>query len=629
MSFVIGLVDYGNFMFFEQTSFDFAKTGLTLIEGDNGMGKSALFDGISFSLYSKCIRPKYDGDNIIRHDSTGGTYVSVNITDGKTRIRCIRYRKHPKHRDNVRLFVDDVEVTRGTNAQTDAAIVQMIGVDYLSFMNVVAFGVREEVKSFFSADDSDRKRIFDKMLCLELYEDARKLAASDSKMIQPNLDRIDTEIASVTAVLENQNVRLQVLQEKANQDNSEVSFDFIRAQARLRRTNAMSIRTTVDRARLVERQQKAAAAITIRRREVAVKQAAINAQRSAHTDIISTISGEIARTEVRLSAQKKEMASWANMTGSRCPACEQEVKASHADMNVRALRDSIEALAPQLADAKRRLTEARTAQDSLADVLQPNDRWAGLYAAAIAHKDEELSRLRAEAATLRERVASLKSRMSQDRAAVTALESEIAIGRNKLLKLTEEQAELRGRQDQLLFWIEAFGNSGIKSFLIESEIPEINRRATAYAQRLLGPGAILRLHATRELKTKRDVYREELSVEAVIPGKTDLYHGASKGQKRRFDVSLLCAFRDLLASRTVKPFNQLFVDEIFDGLDRQGCSYVIDILKETAATCPVIMVTHDERIKAAADVVFSVVDRGGSSVVVAHGAKTTTLSAAH
>jgi DNA repair exonuclease SbcCD ATPase subunit len=154
----------------------------------------------------------------------------------------------------------------------------------------------------------------------------------------------------------------------------------------------------------------------------------------------------------------------------------------------------------------------------------------------------------------------------------------------------------------------------VKSFVIESEIPQINAIATNYARRLLGQGAFVRISPTKKLKTTDDT-REELLVEAGIPGCAQSYSGASKGQRHRLDLALILAFRSVVAARSACPFDQLFADELFDGVDATGVDCVVEILQEISAQCPVVLVTHDARLK-------SVGDR---RVVVAHDGKCATL----
>ena len=61
------------------------------------------------------------------------------------------------------------------------------------------------------------------------------------------------------------------------------------------------------------------------------------------------------------------------------------------------------------------------------------------------------------------------------------------------------------------------------------------------------------------------------------------------------------AFREICGRRFSKSFNQLFADELFDGLDDAGEDAVVGLLQEISATCPVMLVTHSDALKAAAD----------------------------
>jgi len=156
--------------------------------------------------------------------------------------------------------------------------------------------------------------------------------------------------------------------------------------------------------------------------------------------------------------------------------------------------------------------------------------------------------------------------------------------------------------------------------MIETEIPAINKLASGYAQMLLGDGAVVKLSATSKLKTK-DAIREKLDIEASIPGCTKTYAGASKGQKKRMDLSLLLAYRDLVASRSGKPVQQLFADELFDGLDRTGVESVSELLCEIAETCPVGLITHDSKLKPLADRLAVVHHTNGKAVVEVSGSE--------
>jgi hypothetical protein len=212
----------------------------------------------------------------------------------------------------------------------------------------------------------------------------------------------------------------------------------------------------------------------------------------------------------------------------------------------------------------------------------------------------ELRVLKSRIEHAREREVELSTQISKASGLKSDLRDKISETQTGLNRSILESEEAESRVAQLELCVEMFGNGGLKSFLIESAVPEINKSATTYVRRLCGEGATVQLRATTNLKGNAAV-REKLSVIGYIPGCADTYEGASKGQKKRLDLALLLAYREIVANRSSRGIEQLFADELFDGLDRSGMDGVVELLRELAVTSPVIMVTHDDRLKSAGD----------------------------
>jgi DNA repair exonuclease SbcCD ATPase subunit len=204
-----------------------------------------------------------------------------------------------------------------------------------------------------------------------------------------------------------------------------------------------------------------------------------------------------------------------------------------------------------------------------------------------------------------------------------SMAAEIEAARAAISAAQSQSAEVTQEIARLDFWLDGFGNAGIKSFILEAEMPEVSRKATAYAQRLIAPGAYISVSTTRALKS-RDAVKEELTITASIPGCTTSYGAASKGQRRRLDIAVLLAFRAVMARRAGVACDQLFVDEVFDGLDAVGCAVVVEILREIALGAPVVVITHDRNLKAQADRVVSVIHDGTRAALADQPAVRTT-----
>lgn len=635
----IGPTTLHNFGPFEHVDFDFSKPGLTGIEGQmhdrpgcdsNGSGKSYMFGGVSWVLFDDPMRDKYAKDDLIRllFKAKGGNQLEVQmnprgtkplrpkdgcwgrvyIVGGVHEICVERYRGHPSEGNKARLIIDGKDVTRGRDVLTNEAIVEAIGMDYRAFAASIAFGTRADVKGFFSATDKERKEILDRLLGMEVYSRAQKVARAKLKEVAKDLEKADSRKCELEGRIEEQE---HVLAEMVSPEElDELAFTLTRSKALASLAGFQEARFAADveaaGVELDEAQEEADKILQTHQEavlDVRHKRRDLERQRRELTDEIGEYGGAA-------KGAARDIKRWDELGGKQCPTCEQTVTrsvATHAQRNAIASRDkavtAVEETEPKVEDLTRSI-------DSLEEPEVP------VIPELIAAQEDvdACDELRSDWSARRRELA------SDARAAVSAYEKAKGQSDSIRVRLVSMQAELRAlvedtfaalnlRADQLEFWVEGFGPGGLRSYLIESEIPEINRVATRYAQRLLGTGAVVRLTATKQLATGES--REELTVGAVIPGCTLSYAGASKGQQKRLDLALLLAFRDIVGRRSAKSFDQLFADELFDGLDGAGEDSVVELLREISAVCPVTLVTHSDVLKSAADRLIVVHHRNG------------------
>ena len=602
----IGKVRYQNFGPFEDVTFDFSRPGLTLVEGfiegrrgcdSNGAGKSYLFDGVSWVLYDRCIREKYKGDDVIRLGSKGGTCVTVELLGGSDTVSLERYRKHPKYKNQVRLIVGGKDVTRGTNDLTTEAIEAIIGMDFMAFCNSVAFGVREDVKSFFSAPESERKKVMDRIFGLLVYGDAEQEARKRLKTAEEELNALALKRTSLQSKLEER--REQLAEAQTSEDAEEAALH----------VKETTIKVKGLEKKIVKAEEKRDAAIIGRDKEKEKYDAALLQYREAEKRYLHEkarleqadrkLQREIAELKGGMNAAVRTQLDFRKLKGKQCPTCFQKV----ADKAVKQVEMGTQAEIDKAREAIAELQRKSAAVDKLLEALdkpkEPESPELEARQEALDQREEELQELTGQRDVAQSRLTALKEEQERHKGLLESLQAKVDEMVKVLAAKEQEYQTQVFMQDQIAFWVQGFGNAGLKSFLLEAEIPEINRRASAYARMLLGDGTLVKLAATKTLKTKGAV-REQLSIEAVIPGCTKTYAGASKGQKKRLDLSLLLAFRDIVSERNAKPFKQLFADEIFDGLDKSGNESVAALLLEVSERCPVTLVTHISGLKSIA-----------------------------
>lgn len=617
----IGKTVIHNFLAFSDAEFDFSIPGLTVVEGkiqgvagcdSNGSGKSALLEAPVWAITGRTIREECSGDKVIRNGVSDGCFVDVSIAGPKS-IRIIRYRGHNKHGNKVVLYVDGKDVSRGTSVQTDVAIEEELGLDFDTFLNTVAFGARAEVRSFFFASDAERKKIMDRLLGLQVYERAQAIARAQLREKAAELDPLTTERLSLGFAVDAKLKSIEDLRSLPTHDIVDINDEQLRLRAVRRQIEDI-------KAQRIAAEHVLSEASSAHRDAMRLHDRAMEQHRKDRDAALREVATKRANAKGHLDAAKQlsDRADRADrLRDANCPTCVQPVSSSTARRLSAALLEEASTAKEAAAKLHKEADVLQQHIDKVSMPVPPSDANVRKAEAAIQSCEQAAKTAKARREQLQTLVDSMQSVYDDVAAKVAKAEEQLRDFQRKLRENEEKQVKIKAEIVDLDFWVTAFGNSGVKSFIIESELPTINETATRYARRLLGDGAFVRLKPTTKLKTQA-VEREKMVVEAGIPGCAQSYANASKGQRRRLDLSLILAFRAVVSARSACPFDQLFADELFDGVDATGVDCVIEILKEVSAKCPVVLVTHDSVLSSAGDRRVLVV-HDGESASIPHG----------
>lgn len=614
-------VSYREFMCFRDASLTLNLPGLSILEGrvlgtpgfdSNGSGKSAIFDGLSWCLYDRCLRERYTGADVCRLGGKGQTSVTATLLDGDDTWVISRFREGNKNA-GVTVTRNGDPVTRSTIVATNELIAHIVGMDFVTFCSSVAFGTREDVRGFFTATDKDRKAVLEQLLGFGFLSDAitaaerrRKVLVADVQEHQAHVvDTTNTlaflrgQAAAYTADGWLERAQATLAEAQAQVPPAEAEHKKVAAAYETaRKANALAQREYTG---LWNTYHSAVEAVEVTRRELSGR--LVEARRAAST------------ADTMRASRQAEAASLLKKSGGVCTMCEQVVDPEHVkrlaaerrakadqfakerdrhNADVARLQKEHDLLVipdPPLSAAKERTAAAESAaQYAMRDAANRLDA----AKKTVADAQAEIERVTAAAATAQQRVQDLEMELQAQQA--------------------EQAHRMRGVSD-LDFWVEGFGQRGLRSLLLEQQLPEINRTATLFAQTLIGNGSVIALSAVRELKSRAGATKEEMTVEAVIPGRTRTYQGASKGQRRRLDLCMLLAFHAVVANRLGVKINQLFIDELFDGLDRTGTARVIELLAGLSSGCPIILVTHNPQLKGVGHRAITVVHDGDAAVI--------------
>ena len=193
-----------NFMCYrELDSLDFSGIHLACLAGDNGHGKSALLDAMTWALWGKA-RAKHDDELI--HLGQTEMEVEFEFALGENRYRVIRKRdSHGRGQSSLELQVRDDHLfrplTEPTIRQTQARINRLLRMDYETFINS-AFLLQGRADEFTTKTPAERKRVLGEILGLSLYDQYEERAKERAKAREIEAEQITAQIREMERELE-------------------------------------------------------------------------------------------------------------------------------------------------------------------------------------------------------------------------------------------------------------------------------------------------------------------------------------------------------------------------------------------------------------------------------------------
>ena len=189
----------------------FAGIRTACISGDNGNGKSALIDAMTWALWGRT-RAKSDDDLI--HQGQTEVEVEFDFTVGEQLYRILRKRAKPKRRGGAGQTILELLISAGDGfrsitgnsvAQTQQHIIDILHMDYDTFINS-AFLRQGHADQFTVKRPVERKEVLANILGLSFYDElegrAKNLAReqeTERAQLERAIQEINDELAQLPA----------------------------------------------------------------------------------------------------------------------------------------------------------------------------------------------------------------------------------------------------------------------------------------------------------------------------------------------------------------------------------------------------------------------------------------------
>ena len=609
-----------------------ADQGLVLVRGrnevseaadSNGSGKTSILHGLCWALFGEDLEGRR-ADAVACRFTEGACTAQVDLSDGLGEWSVLRARRPAK------LLASGIPGV-GENedmAEVQKRIEQRLGFGVRTFKNAVVFG-QGTFERFAQADQAEQMRMLDEIQGVDLREVLRRtkewrgqlaeklsatqhedsLARDRASMAEVSVRDLQSARAGFDAVKKE---RLEALEARMSAAGALVKS----AREDLRRAEG-------DAAALAEigGEVEAEEALAERCRGLcrALDEAARNsvAARTTHLDLVG-----------RLEALLEE---------GECPSCRQPVKSRRKAIQALFSKE-IDALAGAALAASssesKALDEAglvateHLAQTERVAKLTPAGQTAARYLALLEERcSERASRRRTEVEVAATRVLDAVARergVEEERewdgaAALEAAQGSLASARESSRAAAARVEKIQAAVALAEYWVEAFGDRGIRSMLVDGVADFINERLAAHLEQLACGEATVRMSAQTELKKGGARERISFATEWAWGGAGP--SDGSGGQDRRRDLAVFAAVQDLAESRSARPFPLKVWDEPGDNLDARGQELFLRWVETEARRRGTgLLITHSEGIASQADpdrVWTIVLGRGGARVEIA------------
>ncbi|MFC1907065.1 AAA family ATPase [Chloroflexota bacterium] len=197
-------------------SFDSIHTAC--ICGDNGNGKSALIDAMTWAVWGQT-RARSDDDLV--HSGETEMEVEFDFAVGQQGYRVIRKHARPRRRkasgqSSLDLFIAGDDGFKTISAErirlTEQKINDILHMDYDTFINS-AFLRQGHADEFTQQPPSKRKEVLGNILGLAVYDELEELAKEQAKQRETERAQLDSNIAEIAAELDQKPAYLTELEQ--------------------------------------------------------------------------------------------------------------------------------------------------------------------------------------------------------------------------------------------------------------------------------------------------------------------------------------------------------------------------------------------------------------------------------
>lgn len=570
-------LSYGN----NANELDLDFTGTSLIVGENldagghnGVGKSTIINAISYALYDKPISNIGKEKLLNRTNNAKNTEMEI-ILEFEIEGTLFEIRRTRGSKNSVRIVKDgdyDKPITPDSVANTNKFIEELIGLSYELFRRTVVFTGSDV--SFFEMGLAAQRNLTE-----ELFKTTKLSEKADvlKKVISDTNKNIEVQSAVITQQQQAKDLRDKHLKEA---EARTVSWETDRQnkisdlKKQLEFIESLDYKANEELFEEETKLQEQLSELKEKKSELSEKYNQLYKTFSEENSVKNSLESDIKKLESRLKEVTKELE---HLLEAKCPYCLQEFNSKEKIEELRKEEDEINEslktnrnnLSEQESTvnvANESMTEVRNEMESFTESVDELDQL--IITVKSAKSFDSIEKLVEAKESSKHFEAQIKDLEDSENPHLEAYESllkekEVKVESEKLDNLKEDL-----EHQKFLLKLLTDKNSFIRKKIINRTVPFLNGRIREYTSELGLP------HLVK--------FQPDMSCEITEHGRELDYGNLSGGEKKRLNLSVSLAFRDVL-QHLHSAINVLIADEIDGGsVDTEGVEAMIHLIKHKA-----------------------------------------------
>ena len=591
----------------------------------NGVGKSAIAEIIVYALYGKTIKEKLGHEDVVHNKI--GKKLRVEVIWGNYRV--VRTRKPAVLRvweSADHIWDDKTEITLGGMPATQKMIEEKIGLSHQTFINTVVFSDNNN-GSFLECDTPTKREIVENLLSLSAYRQYSEKAKEKRNQFKDIIASMAKDFQTLLSELEACKKRVtQVVQQEGEwRKQKQSEYTKIEGFIKAKKDQLTSTDSGLALAKYNEAQEKINKATNVvpeyQKNLVKIKGIVSEIESKVSESKIEKnssylkwqeITSQIKSLTAQISTSKSIINSFEEKKGTICPSCLGKVNEENFSTVVKSEQQKIieneaqcKLLTSERDEFSNKVSEVQKQIDILQKKLSMAEEAKREVEGKITTAQKEITALssikKPETGTdekvIESQIEDLKKQLINKK-----LEIDGPTPYVEILKNSNEEVDKKNKECQLKkfeleeaekeipyyeFWVKAFGDSGIRKFIIDGIIPALNSRVSHWLQFLID--GKIKLVFDNEL---------EPTIERNPPdGDPFIYYAMSNGEKRRLNLSVSQAFAHIMMISSGASASLVFLDEVSTNIDPAGVEGVYNMIQELAKTKQVFVTTHDRDLQ--------------------------------